>query len=169
MKKLKICGKSGLESGGEFSVENIVFKVLRRNGMLDRLFDIKTVAYDKSVTLESTNINERLMDKIKDINPKKEITKVKKKLKKFREGLKQEGKETREAWGVVVDSINEKRDLTPEEKKEVNKQLGDLLKTTGLTLATFYLEVYYIILLTRIPHLKKYLIPSAFFRRVKRF
>jgi hypothetical protein len=51
--KIKKMRKSGLESGGEFSVENIVFKVLRRNGMLDRLYDIKTVSYDKSVTLES--------------------------------------------------------------------------------------------------------------------
>jgi hypothetical protein len=169
IEKIKNMRKSGLESGGEFSVENIVFKVLRRNGMLDRLFDIKTVAYDKSVTLESTNINERLMDKIKDINPKKEITKAKKKLKKFREGLKQEGKETREAWGVVVDSINEKRDLTPEEKKEVNKQLGDLLKTTGLTLATFLPGGILYILLTRIPRLKKYLIPSAFLEESKDF
>lgn len=55
--KIKNMRQSGLESGGEFSVENIVFKVLRRNGMLDRLYDIKTVAYDKSVTLESVNMN----------------------------------------------------------------------------------------------------------------
>ena len=55
--KIKKMRQSGLESGGEFSVENIVFKVLRRNGMLDRLFDIRTVAYDKSVTLESIKIN----------------------------------------------------------------------------------------------------------------
>ncbi len=167
--KIKKMRQSGLESGGEFSVENIVFKVLRRNGMLDRLYDIKTVAYDRSVTLESININERLMDKIKNVNPKLEINKAKKKLKKFREGLKQEGKETREAWGVVVDSINEKRDLTPEEKKEVNKQLGDLLKTTGLTLATFLPGGILYILLTRIPRFKKYLIPSAFLDESKDF
>jgi len=53
--KIKKMRQSGLDKGGEFSVENMVFKVLRRNGMLDRLYDIKTVAYDKSVTLESIN------------------------------------------------------------------------------------------------------------------
>ena len=58
--KIKKIRKSGLESGGEFSVENIVFKVLRRNGMLDRLYDIKTVAYDKSVTLESVQESKKL-------------------------------------------------------------------------------------------------------------
>lgn len=57
--KIKKMRQSGLESGGEFSVENIVFKSLRRNGMLDRLYDIKIVAYDKSVTMESrTTIKE---------------------------------------------------------------------------------------------------------------
>jgi hypothetical protein len=51
--KIKKMRQAGLDDAGEFSVENMVFKVLRRNGMLDRLSDIKTVAYDKSVTLEN--------------------------------------------------------------------------------------------------------------------
>jgi len=50
--KIKKMRQAGLDDVGEFSVENMVFKVLRRNGMLDRLSDIKTVSYDKSVTLE---------------------------------------------------------------------------------------------------------------------
>ena len=77
--------QSGLESGGEFSVENIVFKVLRRNGMLDRLYDIKTVAYDKSVTLESTklgNLTESIIDDslgwIRDIEAKTPINNLSK-------------------------------------------------------------------------------------------
>jgi hypothetical protein len=51
--KIKKMRQAGLDEAGEFSVENMVFKVLRRNGMLERLSDIKTVAYDKSVTLEN--------------------------------------------------------------------------------------------------------------------
>jgi len=51
--KIKKMRQAGLDKAGEFSVENLVFKVLRRNGMLDRLSDIKTIAYDKSVTLEN--------------------------------------------------------------------------------------------------------------------
>jgi hypothetical protein len=51
--KIKKMRQAGLDKAGEFSVENMVFKVLRRNGMLERLSDIKTVAYDKSVTLEN--------------------------------------------------------------------------------------------------------------------
>lgn len=53
--KIKKMRQAGLDEVGEFSVENMVFKVLRRNGMLERLSDIKTVAYDKQVSLPSTN------------------------------------------------------------------------------------------------------------------
>lgn len=83
--KIKKMRQSGLESGGEFSVENIVFKVLRRNGMLDRLYDIKTVAYDKEMTLESVQESKKIdvllesMDDdfkwIKDVQAKKLIDK----------------------------------------------------------------------------------------------
>lgn len=80
--KIKKMRQSGLESGGEFSVENIVFKVLRRNGMLDRLYDIKTVAYDNSVTLESTKLNTLVesmlddsLDWIRNVEPKTPINK----------------------------------------------------------------------------------------------
>lgn len=52
--KIKKMRQAGLDKAGEFSVENMVFKVLRRNGMLDRLSDIKTIAYDKLVSLPST-------------------------------------------------------------------------------------------------------------------
>lgn len=66
--KIKKMRQSGLESGGEFSVENIVFKVLRRNGMMDRLYDIKTVAYDKSVTLESVKESSKIDKLIESIS-----------------------------------------------------------------------------------------------------
>ena len=57
--KIKKMRQAGLDESGEFSVENIVFKVLRRNGMLDRLYDIKLVAYDKSVSLPKTKNNKK--------------------------------------------------------------------------------------------------------------
>jgi hypothetical protein len=66
--KIKKMRQSGLESGGEFSVENMVFKVLRRNGMMDRLYDIKNVAYDKSVTLESVKESSKIDKLIESIS-----------------------------------------------------------------------------------------------------
>lgn len=49
IKKMRTCG---LEKGGEFSVENLVFKILRRNGYLDKLWDAKIEAYDKMMSIE---------------------------------------------------------------------------------------------------------------------
>ena len=51
-KKLRKMRKCGLEKGGEFSVENLAFKVLRRNGYLAKLSDLKTKAYDSLLSLE---------------------------------------------------------------------------------------------------------------------
>jgi predicted nucleotidyltransferase len=44
--------QAGLETGGEFSIENLVFKVLRRNGYLERLNDLATRAYDTMMSME---------------------------------------------------------------------------------------------------------------------
>lgn len=51
-KKIQRMRKCGLEKGGEFSVENLAFKVLRRNGYLEKLNKMKTDAYDKIFSLE---------------------------------------------------------------------------------------------------------------------
>lgn len=51
--KIKKMRKSGLESDdGEFSVGNIVFKVLRRSGYLEILVDLKRNTYDKINTIK---------------------------------------------------------------------------------------------------------------------
>jgi hypothetical protein len=46
-KKIKDGRQSGLDREGEFSVENLVFKLLRRNGYIDRFMDLKRKSYDK--------------------------------------------------------------------------------------------------------------------------
>ncbi len=46
--------KCGLEKGGAYSVENLAFKVLRRNGYLGKLSDIKNDAYDNMHTVKTT-------------------------------------------------------------------------------------------------------------------
>lgn len=49
-KKLKDFRQSGLESGGEYSYENLVFKLLRRNGTIQKLFDFKKDIFDKKLS-----------------------------------------------------------------------------------------------------------------------
>lgn len=47
-KRVKDLRKSGLESeGGEYSVGNLVFKLLRRNGYTDKIVSLKREIYDK--------------------------------------------------------------------------------------------------------------------------
>lgn len=50
--KIKRFRKAGLESVGEYSVENLAFKVLRRNGYLGILSNAKTDSYDKMMSVE---------------------------------------------------------------------------------------------------------------------
>jgi len=49
--KIRKYRRSGLESGGEYSTENLVFKVLRRNSYLGVLRDILTKSYDKMMSI----------------------------------------------------------------------------------------------------------------------
>lgn len=51
--KVRLIRKDGLDSDmGEFSVGNIVFKVLRRSGYIEKLVDLKIDTYDKINTLK---------------------------------------------------------------------------------------------------------------------
>lgn len=54
-----------LREEGEFSPENLVFKMLRNNGFLDKLSNLKKDLYDNSLTLErfKDNVNEYLFSK----------------------------------------------------------------------------------------------------------
>jgi hypothetical protein len=49
--KIKKMRQSGLDREGEYSYENITFKVLRRVGLLDKLADLENKAYDKSLSM----------------------------------------------------------------------------------------------------------------------
>jgi hypothetical protein len=50
--KIKSMRKAGLDAEGEFSVENIVFKILRRNGYILKLLDLKKELITKNLTVE---------------------------------------------------------------------------------------------------------------------
>jgi len=50
--KIRKMRKTGLESVGAYSVENLAFKVLRRNDYLEKLSDAKRNAYDKMNSIE---------------------------------------------------------------------------------------------------------------------
>ena len=49
--KLKKMRRTGLETGGVFSVENLAFKVLRRSGHMGILYDTIRKAYDSKMSM----------------------------------------------------------------------------------------------------------------------
>lgn len=51
-KKIKALRQAGLEKGGEFSVENLAFKVLRNSGYMEKLVDAHTDAVDSQLSLD---------------------------------------------------------------------------------------------------------------------
>jgi predicted nucleotidyltransferase len=48
LKKFRSCG---LEKDGEYSTENLVFKILRRNGYIEKLNDLSTKIIDKKLSM----------------------------------------------------------------------------------------------------------------------
>lgn len=56
-KKIKDFRKSGLDSeGGEFSIGNLVFKLLRRNGYSEKVLNMKREAYDRQFEKKENRI-----------------------------------------------------------------------------------------------------------------
>jgi murein DD-endopeptidase MepM/ murein hydrolase activator NlpD len=53
-KKLKKYRTCGLEEGGEYSDENLVFKVLRRNGYIEKLYQYQDNRIDKELSLKES-------------------------------------------------------------------------------------------------------------------
>jgi hypothetical protein len=49
--RLKEYRNSGLENEGEYSYENLVFKFLRRNGYIQKLFDFQNELVDRKLSL----------------------------------------------------------------------------------------------------------------------
>jgi len=70
--KIRNFRRSGLMSGGQYSTENLVFKVLRRNGYLGDLYDLIRKSYDDMLSL-----NGNYEKKMKIFMKKRKISKIK--------------------------------------------------------------------------------------------
>lgn len=65
LQKIRRMRKSGLEEGGEFSTENLVFKKLRDNGIIGELMKARKEKIDKELSLEEAY--EALIDSIEEM------------------------------------------------------------------------------------------------------
>lgn len=107
---------------------------------------------------EQTQINEDIIPPLL----RKHFDQIKHKFGAFIDKLKQEKKETKEAFVKLYDSVKSGEKLSKVEKKEIGDQMKDVLKVTGLTAASVLPGGIIYLLLSRIPALKKSMIPSAF-------
>tara|TARA_R110000824_G_scaffold38491_5_gene117530 strand:+ start:2480 stop:3469 length:990 start_codon:yes stop_codon:yes gene_type:complete len=70
--KIRKFRRCGLEKGGIFSEENLAFKILRRNGYLERLSDLFTNSYDEMMSLRG-NYRRKWQNFIKNDEETQEI------------------------------------------------------------------------------------------------
>jgi len=68
--KIRNFRKGGLEKGGEYSSENLSFKVLRRNGYMEKLSNMRNEAYDNMMSLEEETLISEGMAELKAIKEK---------------------------------------------------------------------------------------------------
>ena len=51
--KIKKYRKAGLDKGGEMATENLVFKTMRRSGLMEKIYDLGLETTDKQYTIET--------------------------------------------------------------------------------------------------------------------
>lgn len=93
---------------------------------------------------------------------------LKEKMKDFLEKVSQEKDETKEAFAILIDSVNDGKKLTDEEKEKVGEQLKDVLKTIGLVGATILPGGFIYFLIAKVFKLNKYVLPSSFNKEEKK-
>ena len=133
--KLRNMRSAGLEQGGEYSIENLTFKVLRRSGYIETLNDLKTLSYDRMMSLEEI----QTPAKEEDVDPKElkmgidvemEHTKDKKKSKIIAlQHLAEDPK-----YYTKLKSLNLQENLNYSEHIDYKEKIKDITK--------FYLKKY---------------------------
>src|SRR6185312_2734637 len=95
-------------------------------------------------------------------NPKIVFDNLTEKFHHFIANLKEEGREDKAAFQLLVDSTFHGKHLTHEEKVQIENQLKDSLKTVGLLALTVLPGGSLFFILSSFLKLNKYIIPAAF-------
>lgn len=94
--------------------------------------------------------------------PKGVYNKFKDNLKEFSSHIHKEKDETKEAFRLLIDSIENGTELTQEEKHEIGEQLKDVLKILGLVGIFILPGGTVFLILAKFFKLNKYIMPSSF-------
>ena len=104
------------------------------------------------------------------MNINKLANKLKSHFREFMEKLQNEGKETKEAFdlvlkesrGELLDENGNRRELTKEEKERVKEQAGDVFKVLGLTSLSLLPGGTLVFILIKVFKQEENLLPSSF-------
>jgi hypothetical protein len=97
-------------------------------------------------------------------HPKVVFDNLTEKFHHFVANLKQEGRDDKAAFQLLVDATFHGRHLTHEEKIQIENQLKDSLKTVGLISLTILPGGSLFFILSSFLKLNKYIIPSVFLK-----
>jgi hypothetical protein len=153
--RLKRLRRTGLDTAGEYSIENLAYKELRNTGYLQRLKQLAKEIQLGRLALD-TPLNER------DI--KNTVDKTKDKVKQFVGALRNETDETKMAFAMLIQHI-QGRKLTDTEWKWVREQLKDVIKMLGLTTMAIAPGGTLVALLMKALKVDKHMMPSSFNKR----
>ena len=110
---------------------------------------------------KNSNLKEDIK-KLDEVKLKDLITKLKTGWKDFVKAIKQEGKETQEAFVLLNQAAQGKITLTPKQKKQIGNQMKDVLKTLGYVIIFSLPGGSIVTILLKVLKLNKYVLPSAF-------
>lgn len=97
-----------------------------------------------------------------EILPSDFFSKLKMRFRDFVQKVQQENQETKEAFAMLVQAAQGKKNLTPAERKAIGEQMGDVIKTMGLGAASVLPGGSIYFLLIKLLKLQKYTLPSSF-------
>ena len=97
-----------------------------------------------------------------ELNINKHLESLKANAQDFLGRIEEEGIETKEAFYLLLNSVETGKDLTPEEKQRIGDQLKDVLKTIGVIGVAFLPGGSVFFILSTYFKMNKYFLPSSF-------
>jgi hypothetical protein len=153
--RLRHLRQTGLDTAGEYSIENMAYKHLRNNGYLERLQWLEKKVANSQLAIENV-VNELDMSSV--------ANKTKDQVKKFADAMKTETNETKMALNMLLQHLNGKK-LNDVEWKWVRSQMADVVKLLGLTTMAVAPGGSLVALLAKVLKIDKHMLPKSFLKQ----
>ena len=149
--RLRHLRQTGLDTEGEYSIENMAYKHLRNHGYLERLKQLEQKIKRGRLSLEHA---------VNELNVPAMANNAKDQVKKFVGAIKTETSETKQAMAMLLQHLNGDK-LTPEQWKWVRNQMKDVIKVLGLTTMAIAPGGSLVAMLAKVLKADKYMLPSS--------